>query len=119
MFTSVNLHSSLENNKLNGPNFLDQYQNLRIVLKSEKLGYVLKSKIPLEPDANAPQSEKDSYLKHKVDSKLASCIMLISMSTELQNQHEHMDTHTMMFYLLELFGEQAKTERYEISKQLF
>ena len=45
--------------------------------------------------------------------------MLASMSNELQRQHEKMDARSILFHLEELFGAQSRTERYEISKNLF
>ena len=45
--------------------------------------------------------------------------MLASMSNELQRQHEDMDIPSILFNLKELYGEQNRTARYEISKQLF
>ena len=41
------------------------------------------------------------------------------MINELQRQHDSMDTHSILLNLKELYGEQSRTARYEISKQLF
>ena len=41
------------------------------------------------------------------------------MSNELQRQHDSMDTQSILLNLKELYGEQSRTARYEISKQLF
>lgn len=42
------------------------------------------------------------------------------MSNELQHQHEHMPNATsMIINLRELYGENSRTVRYEISKHLF
>ena len=119
MTTNLNLRSIMETNKLTESNFLDWYRNLRIVLKSEKLLYVLEAEIPPPPAEDAPAEEHEVHRKHKEDSDAAQCIMLASMNSELQKQHEHMDAHTIILHLRELFDEQARTERYEISKQLF
>ena len=45
--------------------------------------------------------------------------MLASMSNELQRQHEDIDVFSILLNLKELYGEQSRTARYEISKQLF
>ena len=45
------LRSILENDKLNGTNFLDWYRNLRIVLRQERKEYILDQPIPEEPAA--------------------------------------------------------------------
>ena len=47
------------------------------------------------------------------------CIMLASMSNELQRQYEDMDVPSILLNLKKLYGEQSQTARYEISKQLF
>ena len=53
------------------------------------------------------------------DSLTVKCIILASMTNELQRQHERMDTHSILLNLKELYGEHSRTARYEISKQLF
>ena len=45
--------------------------------------------------------------------------MLASMCNELQRQHEDMEPKAMLLHLMELFSEQSRTQRYEISKSLF
>ena len=47
---NLSLRSILEKDRLNHNNFMDWYRNLRIVLKQEKLSYVLDDHIPDEPD---------------------------------------------------------------------
>ena len=41
------------------------------------------------------------------------------MSNKLQRQHEDMQPRAMLLHLTELFAEQSRTQRYEISKNLF
>ena len=81
--TSLNLRSILDTNKLTGPNFLDWLRNLRIVLKAEKLAYVLDEVLPTPPGDDATPDQLLAYQKHKDDSDLASCIMLAAMVPEL------------------------------------
>ncbi|XP_074557545.1 uncharacterized protein LOC141813477 [Curcuma longa] len=107
--SSLNLRTILDTNKLTGPNFLDWYRNLRIVLKTEKLAYVLDDLLPTSLADDATDDQKLAYQKHLADSELASCIMLASMSPDLQKQHEHMDAYTIVFHLRELFDEQEGT----------
>ena len=118
MTSSVNLRCILDMNKLTGPNFLDWYRNLKIVLRAEHILYVLDDPIMIPPE-DATEDVLNKIQKHKADSEVATCIMLASMSAELQKQHEHMDAHTIIMHLLELFDEQSRSERYEISKLLF
>ena len=73
----------MDTNKLTGTNFLDWVRNLRIVLKAEKIAYVLD--VPLLKSATVDASERvqRTYQKHLVDSAWAGCIRLTSMSPEL------------------------------------
>ncbi|KAJ8772352.1 hypothetical protein K2173_027529 [Erythroxylum novogranatense] len=119
MTSSVNLRSLMDSNKLTGPNFLDWLRNLRIVLRSEKLGYILDVPLPDPLAADASDEDQKANRKHFKDSDIATCIMLASMSPELQKQHESMDAHTIVFHLRELFDEQARSERFETSRLLF
>ena len=41
MASSLSLRSILDTNKLTGPNYMDWLRNLKIVLSSEKLSYIL------------------------------------------------------------------------------
>ena len=59
------------------------------------------------------------YHKHIVDSEIASCIMLASMTTELQIQHETMEAYDTVIHLKELFDKHVRFERFKISKLLF
>ena len=45
--------------------------------------------------------------------------MLASVYNELQRQHEDKEPRAMLLHLMELFAEQSRTLRYEISKSLF
>ncbi|KAJ8761673.1 hypothetical protein K2173_004449 [Erythroxylum novogranatense] len=119
MSSSVNLRSLMDSYKLTGPNFLDWLRNLRIVLRSEELGYVLDVLLPDPPAVDASDEDQKAYRKHLKDSDMATCIMLASMSPELQKQHESMDANTIVFHLGELFDEQARSERFETSRLLF
>ncbi|KAK8560072.1 hypothetical protein V6N12_012875 [Hibiscus sabdariffa] len=85
---NLSLRSLLEKEKLNGINFLDWFRNLKIVLKQERKEYVIKELVPDEPAANAPRADKEKFKKHMDDMLDVSCLMLASMSPELQKQHE-------------------------------
>ena len=72
---------------------------------------------PLGEDAS--EEEKTTYKMWQNDSLSVKCIILASMSNELQRQHDSMDTLSILLNLKELYGEHSRTARYEISKQLF
>ncbi len=54
MNNNLSLRSVLETNKLAGPNFLDWHRNLRLVLRQEKIEYVLDT-----PILDTPESDSD------------------------------------------------------------
>ncbi|KAK8667691.1 hypothetical protein V6N13_007839 [Hibiscus sabdariffa] len=88
---NLSLRSLLEKEKLNGIYFLDWFRNLRIVLKQERKEYVIEELVPDEPTANAPRADKEKFKKHMDDMLDVSCLMLATMSPELQKQHEDMN----------------------------
>ena len=113
------LRSMLNDNKLIGPNFTDWVRNLRIVLKSEWLEYVIDEEEPELPAPGAGDEALAKFQKFKEDANSVQCLMLSTMSNELQKQHMDMDPRSMMKHLTELYAEQSRTERYELSKSLF
>ncbi|KAK8655978.1 hypothetical protein V6N13_108540 [Hibiscus sabdariffa] len=113
------MRSLLEKEKLNGINFLDWFRNLRIVLKQERKEYVIEEPVPDEPAANAPRADKDKFKKHMDDMVDVGCLMLATMDSELQKQHENMVAYEMIQNLKEIYEGQACQERYETSKALF
>ncbi|KAK8597286.1 hypothetical protein V6N12_065757 [Hibiscus sabdariffa] len=115
----ISLRSLLEKEKLSGINFLDWFRNLRIVLKQERKEYVIEEPVPDEPTANAPRADKDKFNKHMDDMVDVRCLMLATMNSELQKQHENMVAYEMIQNLKEIYEGQARQERYETSTALF
>ncbi|MCI29810.1 putative ribonuclease H protein, partial [Trifolium medium] len=115
----LSLQSLLENDKLSITNFPEWYSNLRIVLKHEKKLYVLEQQLPELPDATSPKADKDAYKKHCDDAHDIGCLMLATMNSELQKQHENMEAYDMIMHLKMLYKEQARYERIEVSGALF
>ncbi|KAK9043227.1 hypothetical protein V6N11_071574 [Hibiscus sabdariffa] len=116
---TISLRSLLEKEKLNGINFLDCFRNLRIVLKQERKEYVIEEAVPNDPGADAPRADKDKFKKHMDDMLDVDCLMLATMTPELQKQHEDMVAYEMIQNLKEIYEGQARQERYETSKALF
>ncbi|KAK8502801.1 hypothetical protein V6N12_073851 [Hibiscus sabdariffa] len=116
---TISLRSLLEKEKLNGINFLDWFRNLRIVLKQERKEYVIEEDVPIDPGANASRADKDKYKKHMDDMLDVGCLMLATMTPELQKQHEDMVAYEMIQNLKDIYEGQARQERYETSKALF
>ena len=98
---------------------MDWLRNLRIVLKAEKIAYVLDAPLPVCPSVDASVGDQIAYQKHLDDSIIAACIMLASMSPGLQKQHEAMTAYDIITHLKELFHEQVRSERFDVSKMLF
>src|SRR3954466_15307941 len=92
---TLSLRSVLQKDKLSGTNFLDWYRNLRIVLKHEKKIYVLEKPIPKQPASDALKKDINIYEKHVDDALDIGCLMLATMTPELQKQHENMDAYDM------------------------
>ena len=116
---SLSLRSILDANKLTGPNFIDQFRNIKIVLKQEKKAYVLDDPILEEPNEKASNEKREAYRVHINDLDLATCVMLASMAPDLQKQHKAMNTKDIILNLRELFAKENRTERFNISKELF
>ncbi|KAK8669729.1 hypothetical protein V6N13_107153 [Hibiscus sabdariffa] len=116
---TISLRSLLEMEKLNGINFLDWFRNLRIVLKQERKEYVIEEAVPNDPGPNASRADKDKFKKHMDDMVDVGCLMLATMTPELQKQHENMVAYEMIQNLKEIYEGQARQERYETSKALF
>ena len=91
---------------------------MRIVLKQERKLYVLDEPLHEEPADNAPRAEKNAYEKHHNDSIDVACLMLATMSFELQKDLENMEAYNMIFNLKEMFQQQARQERFETTKAL-
>ncbi len=86
MNNNLSLRSVLETNKLAGPNFLDWHRNLRLVLRQEKIEYVLDTPIPMTPEPGSPEEatfDAANQEKHKGDATQAQCVMLLGMTPEL------------------------------------
>ncbi|PKI46219.1 hypothetical protein CRG98_033391 [Punica granatum] len=66
-----------------------------------------------------PKLRKMLISKHHDDAVNVGCLMLVTMDSKLQKQHEYMGAYDMIVHLKQLYQEQARHERFEISKALF
>ena len=62
---------------------MDWLGNLRIILKVERISYVLDDPLLESPNVDAFVEDQIAYQKHLDDTVIAACIMLASMSPEL------------------------------------
>ncbi|KAJ1268307.1 hypothetical protein BS78_07G125000 [Paspalum vaginatum] len=117
--SSFNLQSILDKEKLSGTKFANWYRNLRIVLRQEKKEYVLEQPYPEDLEACAIAARRRAYEKYCNDSLDVGCLMLATMSPELQKQYEYSDAYNMIEGFHGMFENQARVERYNTSKALF
>ena len=118
---AFSLGPMLEKEKLaaNGGNYADWFRNLGFVLKVAKKDYVLKEALPAAPAQDASQDDKNVYATKVDDHTAVQCLMLTCMDIELQKRYENFTVYDMVKQLNALYLKQARTERYEITKQLW
>ncbi|GJR67012.1 retrotransposon protein, putative, ty1-copia subclass [Tanacetum coccineum] len=103
-----------EKQKLTGPNFIDWYRQLRIVLSIEdKLNY-LEQPLPPAPVAPAGQQVAPKILAAHTawvkGSKEIAGLMLMTMEPEIQRNLENLHANDMLKELKTLFAQQAEQE---------
>ena len=105
MLASNPLVHIFESNHLIETKYKDWLKNLMTVLTSEKLDHVLDQESIVLP--NHPIAEQRAAFEKWMDEDSPiKCYVLVSMSNELQSQHEHMPTvRAMITHLQELYGE--------------
>ena len=118
---TFSLGPMLEKEKLaaNGGNYADWFCNLGFALKVAKKDYVLKEALPATPAQDASQDDKNVHATKVDDHTVVQCLMLTCMDTELQKQFENFSVVDMVTQLNALYRKQARTERYEVTKQLW
>ncbi|GJR22877.1 hypothetical protein Tco_0971404 [Tanacetum coccineum] len=103
-----------EKQKLTGPNFIDWYRQLRIVLSiDDKLNY-LEQPLPPAPVAPAGQHVAPEILAAHTawvkGSKEIAGLMLMTMEPEIQRNLENLHANDMLKELKTLFAQQAEQE---------
>ena len=96
MANTLSLHTLLDSDKLIGPNFDSWYQKLKIVLKHERILYVLTDEAPGEPTAKSPRAVRDTYLKWLNDHTTVRCVMRTVMNDELSHKFEDAQPEDMI-----------------------
>ncbi|KAL5556402.1 hypothetical protein UlMin_038638 [Ulmus minor] len=98
----------LNQNKLNGDNFVDWKKNLMIVLSFKKHKYVLEHKCPPIPGENTPNAELMTYANWLDSNEIACCYIMASMNSVLQKQHEgYKNVREIMDNVEDMFGGQS------------
>nr|GEW85637.1 hypothetical protein [Tanacetum cinerariifolium] len=112
-----------EKQKLNGPNFIDWYQQLKIALSIEdKLNYLEQ---PIPPALVAPKGQlvaleilaaHTAWIK---GSKETTGLMLMTMEPEIQRNLENLHAHEMLQELKTLFAQQAEQELLQTMREFY
>ena len=112
------LKGLLEKDKLNVLNFIDWLRNLRIFLRMEEKIRAIEEPLPAEPQARDSQVVRDDYEKRRAESNAVACLMLATMTPELQKGVENLGSYNMLAQLKDMFQLQAKQERFDTVKSL-
>lgn len=128
---SNNNHDSSSNNNnnplklflkdcvLDGTNFIEWELKLRIALRYEHKLYTIEEALPETPATNANRAIRDAFDKRIRETDEVACVMLATMTTELQKQFGHLSAFDIMSQLKEMFQQQPRQERFECVKALF
>ena len=92
---------------------------MRIVLKREKLAYVIIEPLLESPAVDAYESVQRAYQKCLVDNAREVLTIHTSMSLEFQKQYKTVDAYSIACHLREHYNEQASIERFKVYKLLF
>ena len=102
----------LNQNKLNGQNYVDWKMNLDIVLTADGHKFVLTTPKPQEPTPESSKEDKENYEKWVKANDMAKCYILASVSNVLQHQHQFYTVASdILFSLKEMFGSQGRLAR--------
>ncbi|GJX26158.1 retrotransposon protein, putative, ty1-copia subclass [Tanacetum coccineum] len=113
---NTTIRSILLAKKLTGLNFTNWYRNLRIVLRyKKKIKFVDQPIGPaLDPEIADPDTIDKYYETVNLEQEVA-CLMLLSMSLDLQRTLEKYNAYDMLKELKIMFEGQAKQELFETS----
>nr|GEW96671.1 zinc finger, CCHC-type [Tanacetum cinerariifolium] len=109
--------------KLTGPNFIDWYRQLRIMLSIEdKLNYLEQSIPPASVAPAGQQVAPEILAAHTAwvkGSKEIAGLMLMTMEPEIQRNLEPLHSHEMLKELKTLFAQQAEQELLETMRYFY
>ena len=96
-----------------GSNFTDWIRNIRMVTRYENKEYVLDKELKV-PEPTATPEELAEYEVHERDATKVACIMMATMTAELQKSYEDYYPFEMHQDLMDRYHQSARQERYEI-----
>ncbi|GJZ39844.1 hypothetical protein Tco_0586407 [Tanacetum coccineum] len=115
MTTSVGnnsvFRSFFEKQKLTGPNFIDWYRQLRLVLSTEDKEYYLEHPIPAAPVAQPgeqiPPQDLAAHAAWVKGQREVAVLMLLTMDLDIQRNLAHLGAYDMLQELKAMFSKQA------------
>ncbi|KAL0355711.1 UNVERIFIED_CONTAM: hypothetical protein Sradi_4018000 [Sesamum radiatum] len=110
----------METNKFNGTNYDDWLRNLKIVLDFGNQGYVLdKPLLTALPEGSLPE-ERLTFEKWHEDNRKVRCIILTSMTNEIQKQYDRLeDVPSIMLRMKYVYAVPDRHIRYASTKAFF
>ncbi|GJY02589.1 hypothetical protein Tco_0360741 [Tanacetum coccineum] len=106
--------------KLTGPNFINWYRQLRIVLSFEdKLNYLEQPLLPVPVAPEGHQVAPEIIAAHTAwikGSKEIVVLMLMTMEPEIQRNYENLHAYEMLQDLKTLFAQQAEQELFQTTR---
>ncbi|GKC87317.1 hypothetical protein Tco_1147966 [Tanacetum coccineum] len=103
------IRSILDKEKLTGPNFMDWYRNLRIVLRAEKKLVDLEQPLPPTPLPVEAQGVRDAYTDLYDAQLKVVCLMLVNVSLELQKSLKKHNAFDLLQEMKTRFEEEGKS----------
>ncbi|GKB78697.1 hypothetical protein Tco_0945592 [Tanacetum coccineum] len=114
---NTTIRSILLAKKLTSSNFTNWYRNLRIVLRYEKkMKFVKQPTGPVPDPETVDPDDIDKYYESVNLKQEVTCLMLSSMSPDLQRILEKYNAYDMMNELKTMFEKQAKQKLFESVK---
>ncbi|GKB37633.1 hypothetical protein Tco_0882575 [Tanacetum coccineum] len=110
------IRSILDKEKLNVSNFLEWYRNLRIVLMNEQKLHHLEEALPEAPPVTTIASVRNAYTRRVAEQQEVACLMLVSMTPEIQKNLEDRIAFEILQELKTMFRKQAEQELFETVK---
>ena len=105
-------------NVFNGVNFPDGEINLRIVLRAEKLLYLIERPLGSESGIERPV-ERELWKTHLDDNFTVQSVILTAMTPQFHCQNKGLDPYNMMLKLKDLHRSNLRSQKYELQKKLF
>ncbi|GJT89030.1 hypothetical protein Tco_1070747 [Tanacetum coccineum] len=126
MTTSVEnnsvFRSFFKKQKLTGPNFIDWYRQLQLILSTEDKEKYLEQPIPaapvgVAPDQPIPSAALTTYNEWVKNQKEIAVMILLTIDLEIQQNLAHLDANDMLIELKALYSKQAEHELLQIVRE--